>query len=228
MDAMTRRLIQLLLGLPLYGTGCAVMVAAGIGLDPWTVFAQGLSEVTGIGIGWMTNLIGLAVLALWIPLRQRPGAGTVLNILLVGTAMQLALSVLPRPSGFVPAAFMFAAGIVIVGFASGLYIGAHFGPGPRDGLMTGISARFGWPIWLSRTSVELSVLLVGWMLGGTIGIGTVAFALTIGPLAHAFLRVFDTRRIARAERPRAAEIPQPADSQCSRNVGQSLPARMWE
>jgi uncharacterized membrane protein YczE len=115
-----------------------------------------------------------------------------------------------------------------VGFASGLYIGAHFGPGPRDGLMTGISDRFGWPIWLSRTSVELSVLLVGWMLGGTVGIGTVAFALTIGPLAHAFLRIFDTRRTAPAERPRAAEIPQPADSQCSRNVGQSLPARMWE
>lgn len=195
---MTSRIVQLLVGLVLYGAGCAIMVRAGIGLDPWTVFAQGLSRQTGVGIGWVTNIVGFLVLLLWIPLRQRPGLGTVANILLVGTSMQATLAVFPAVDGFALQLIVFVAGMVLVAVASGLYIGADFGPGPRDGLMTGLHARFGWPIWAARLGVEASVLLAGWMLGGTVGIGTIIFALGIGPLVHRTLPLFDrTRRAAR-------------------------------
>ncbi len=195
---MTSRIVQLLVGLVLYGAGCAIMVRAGIGLDPWTVFAQGLSRQTGVGIGWVTNIVGFLVLLLWIPLRQRPGLGTVANILLVGTSMQATLAVFPAVDGFALQLIAFVAGMVLVAVASGLYIGADFGPGPRDGLMTGLHARFGWPIWAARLGVEASVLLAGWMLGGTVGIGTIIFALGIGPLVHRTLPLFDrTRRAAR-------------------------------
>lgn len=195
---MTSRIVQLLVGLVLYGAGCAIMVRAGIGLDPWTVFAQGISRQTGVGIGWVTNIVGFLVLLLWIPLRQRPGLGTVANILLVGTSMQATLAVFPAVDGFALQLIVFVAGMVLVAVASGLYIGADFGPGPRDGLMTGLHARFGWPIWAARLGVEASVLLAGWMLGGTVGIGTIIFALGIGPLVHRTLPLFDrTRRAAR-------------------------------
>ncbi|MCR2814442.1 membrane protein YczE [Microbacterium jiangjiandongii] len=204
---MTRRVLQLLVGLLLFGAGCALMVQAGIGLDPWTVLAEGISRQTGIGIGWVTNLLGFLVLLLWIPLRQRPGVGTVANIALVGTGMQLTLGVLPHPSGWVFQAAMFAAGLVAVGVASGLYIGARFGPGPRDGLMTGLNERLGWPIWACRLAVEATVLAAGWLLGGTVGIGTVLFALLIGPLVHTTLPWFDTRRRTVAD---ADIIPQRA------------------
>jgi uncharacterized membrane protein YczE len=167
------------------------------------VFAQGLSVRTGIGIGWVTNIVGFFVLLLWIPLRQKPGAGTIANILLVGTSMQLVLTVLPPAHGPVAQFAVLSAGIVLVAVASGLYIGAHFGPGPRDGLMTGMNARLGWPIWLCRAIVELTVLAVGWLLGGTVGIGTVLFAVLIGPLVHVALPLLDTRRApSHAPRPR--------------------------
>lgn len=191
---MTFRIVQLLVGLVLFGAGCAIMVQAGIGLDPWTVFAQGLSRQTGIGIGWIANLVGFLVLLLWIPLRQRPGIGTLANILLVGTSMQATLAVVPAVHGFALQLLVFIGGMVLVAVASGLYIGADFGPGPRDGLMTGLNARFGWPIWASRLGVEASVLLAGWLLGGTVGIGTVLFAAGIGPLVHRTLPLFDRRR----------------------------------
>lgn len=194
---MTSRIVQLLVGLVLFGAGCGVMVQAGIGLDPWTVFAQGLSLQTGIGIGWIANIVGFLVLLLWIPLRQRPGIGTIANILLVGTSMQATLAVLPAVHGFVVQVLVFIAGMVLVAVASGLYIGADFGPGPRDGLMTGLHARFGWPIWAARLGVEASVLLAGWLLGGTVGLGTVLFAVGIGPLVHRTLPLFDRRRRAR-------------------------------
>ncbi len=190
---MPRRVIQLLLGLPLYGFGCALTVVAGLGVDPWTVLAQGVSRQTGIGIGWVTNAIGLLVLLLWIPLRQRPGVGTLANILLVGTAMQVALWLLPSVDGFVARLAVLLAGIVCVAVASGLYIGARFGAGPRDGLMTGITSRFGWPTWLARTTVELTVLAGGWLLGGDVGLGTVLFAALIGPLVHVSLPLLHTR-----------------------------------
>lgn len=191
---MSRRVLQLLIGLVLYGTGCALTVEAGLGVDPWTVLAQGLSIRTGIGIGWVTNLVGVLVLLLWIPLRQRPGWGTIANVLLVGTSMQAALTVIPAVEGFFAQLLVLLGGIVLVAIASGLYIGAHFGPGPRDGLMTGMHTRLRWPIWVCRAIVEVSVLVIGWFLGGTVGIGTVLFAVLIGPLVHLALPLLDTAR----------------------------------
>lgn len=198
---MAMRIVQLIGGLVLYGAGCAFMVQAGIGLDPWTVFAQGLSVQTGVGIGWVTNIVGFFVLLLWIPLKQRPGIGTLANILLVGTSMQLTLEVLPAVHGFAPQLLLFLAGIAVVAVASGLYIGARFGPGPRDGLMTGLHTRLGWPIWLARLIVEVTVLAAGWALGGTVGLGTVLFAALIGLAVHVTLPLFDRR--AREPKPDA-------------------------
>lgn len=189
---MSRRIIQLLVGLVLYGAGCALTVEAGLGVDPWTVFAQGLSIHTGIGIGWVTNILGFFVLLLWIPLHQKPGVGTIANILLVGTSMQVVLTLMPPVAGLIAQIAVLLAGIGLVALASGLYIGARFGPGPRDGLMTGMHARFGWPIWMCRGGVELTVLAIGWLLGGTVGVGTVLFAVLIGPLVHIALPLLDT------------------------------------
>lgn len=193
---MTRRVIHLLVGLALYGAGCAFTVRAGLGVDPWTVLAEGISLRTGIGVGWIVNILGLAVMLLWVPLRQRPGIGTIANILLVGTSMQVVLTVLPPMTGLVPRFLLLAAGIVAVAIASGLYLGADFGAGPRDGLMTGIRARFGCPIWLARATVEITVLGIGWVLGGTVGIGTVAFAVAIGPLVHLMMPLLAIRGTA--------------------------------
>jgi uncharacterized membrane protein YczE len=190
---MARRVLQLLVGLVLYGAGCALTVEAGLGVDPWTVFAQGISLHTGIGIGWVTNIVGFLVLLLWIPLHQKPGVGTFANILLVGTSMQIVLWLIPPVAGLGLQIAVLMGGILLVALASGLYIGARFGPGPRDGLMTGLHARLGWPIWLCRGGVELSVLAAGWALGGTVGIGTVLFAVLIGPLVHVALPLLDAR-----------------------------------
>ncbi|WP_396641292.1 YitT family protein [Microbacterium sp.] len=192
-----RRLTQLMLGLILYGVGVAIVVVAGLGVDPWTVLAEGLALRTGIGLGWITNIIGLAVLILWIPLRQKPGLGTIANILVVGTALQFALPLVPSPENLLQSCALLLGGVALVGIAGGLYLGARFGPGPRDGLMTGISARWGWPLWLARTAVEITVLAIGWTLGGTVGVGTLVYALAIGPASHAALRLFDTQRPAR-------------------------------
>ena len=198
---MTRRVVQLLIGLALYGAGCALTLEAGVGVDPWTVFAQGISVRTGIGVGWVTNIVGFLVLLLWIPLRQKPGVGTIANILLVGTSIQGTLAIVPPIEGFLARILVFVAGVLAVAVASGLYIGARFGPGPRDGLMTGMHARLGWPIWLCRALVELTVLGIGWLLGGTVGLGTIVFALCIGPLVHVALPLLDTGRARRAPAP---------------------------
>lgn len=209
---MVRRVVQLLVGLVLYGTGCALTIEAGLGVDPWTVFAQGISIHTGIGIGWVTNVLGFFVLLLWIPLRQKPGVGTIANILLVGTSMQLALGVIPPVQGWVAQFAVLLAGIVVVAIASGLYIGARFGPGPRDGLMTGMHSRLGWPIFACRALVELTVLFLGWLLGGTVGVGTVLFAVLIGPLVHVALPLLDTRaRDAAGEPAVSTASARPAD-----------------
>lgn len=172
------------------------MVRAGIGVDPWTVLAEGLSLHTGIGIGWIANILGFLVLLLWIPLRQKPGIGTIANILLVGTSMQGTLAVMPAVAHLALQIAVFVLGMFLVAIASGLYIGADFGPGPRDGLMTGLNSRLGWPIWASRLGVEATVLLAGWLLGGTVGLGTLLFAVGIGPLVHRALPLFDRRRRA--------------------------------
>ena len=184
------RILQLVVGLVLYGIADALIIRAAIGVAPWTVFAQGLSNVTGLGIGLLTNIVGLCVLAFWIPLRQRPGLGTVLNVLLIGPSIELGLWLLPTVSELWQQALLFTAGLLLLAFASGIYIGARMGPGPRDGLMTGIHSRLGWPIWRGRALVEGSVLVVGWLLGGNVGVGTVLFAVLIGPLCGVTLRLF--------------------------------------
>ena len=178
------RLTRLVVGLFLFGFAVAMMLRAKVGVDPWTVFAEGLAITTGISIGWWVVIIGIAVLLLWIPLRQKPGLGTVLNALLVGPFMEFALLFVDTPDTLVQRWMVFLSGVLMLAIASGLYIGARFGPGPRDGLMTGANARYGWPIWIVRTSIEVTVLLIGWILGGDFGPGTIVFALTIGPLVH--------------------------------------------
>lgn len=190
---LTRRLVQLLIGLFLYGIAIALMVRAGIGLSPWDVLAQGLSLKTGIPFGFVTNLVGLVVLAFWIPLRQRPGLGTVLNVLLVGPSAQLGLDLLPQQTELWAQVLFFVAGLALLAVATGLYIGPRLGPGPRDGLMTGLHARTGRPIWMVRTAIEVTVLIIGWVLGGNVGVGTLAFALLVGPLCSVTLPFFAIR-----------------------------------
>lgn len=183
----TRRIAQLLGGLFLYGVGIALMVRAEIGVAPWDVLTQGISKQTGLPFGLITNLVGVLVLLLWIPIRQKPGVGTVLNVLLIGPSAQLVLWLVPLQTEFWVRIPLFIAGLLVVGIATGLYIGARLGPGPRDGLMTGLHAKLGWPIWLVRTIIEVTVLAIGWALGGNVGVGTVAFALLIGPIANVTL-----------------------------------------
>ncbi len=190
---LTRRIIQLLIGLFLYGIAISMMVRAGIGVSPWDVLAQGLSLKTGIPFGLITNLVGLVVLLFWIPLRQRPGLGTVLNVLLVGPAAQLGLWLIPQQTEPWVQVALFTAGLLLLAVATGLYIGPRLGPGPRDGLMTGLHARTGWPIWSVRTGIEVTVLIIGWTLGGNVGVGTLAFALLVGPLCSLTLPLFAIR-----------------------------------
>jgi uncharacterized membrane protein YczE len=181
---MTRRIIQLLVGLFLYGIAIALMVRGAIGVAPWDVLTQGIALRTGLSFGLITNLVGALVLLAWIPIRQKPGIGTVANVLLIGPSAQVGLWVVPELTGLPERIAVYALGLLLLAFATGLYIGARMGPGPRDGLMTGIHRRWGWPIWVARTSVELVVLTIGWLLGGNVGVGTLAFALLIGPMVH--------------------------------------------
>jgi len=181
------RIPRLIAGLILCGTGIALMVAADLGLAPWAVLDQGLSEHTGIPIGTMSIITGATVLMLWIPVRERPGIGTVLNILLIGITIDVVLAFVDTP-GSLPARLAYmTAGVALWGPGSGLYIGAGLGPGPRDGLMTGLARRGVGSIRAVRTGLEITVLIAGWLLGGTVGLGTLAFALTIGPNVQFFL-----------------------------------------
>ena len=200
-----RRIAQLLVGLFLYGVGLALMVRAGIGVAPWDVLSQGVSLRTGLPFGLVTNIIGAIVLLLWIPIRVRVGVGTVANVLLIGTCAQLGLSVIPQQTVPGLQALVFAGGLALVAVATGLYIGARLGPGPRDGLMTGLHRRTGWRIWIVRTGIEVIVLAVGWLLGGQFGVGTIAFALLIGPMVGVTMPLF---RIPETAAPRATdELP---------------------
>lgn len=192
---LARRLVQLITGLILCGVAIAMMVRAGLGLSPWDVLTQGVSLTTGWGFGLITNLIGLIVLLLWIPIRQRPGFGTVLNVALIGPSAQVGLNLIPQQTTLWTQSLMFAGGLGLMAIATGLYIGPRCGPGPRDGLMLGIHTRTGWPIWAVRTGIEATVLLVGWLLGGAVGVGTLAFALLIGPLCQLTMPLFAMRSI---------------------------------
>ena len=183
------RLAQLYSGLLLYGVSSSLLVLAGLGLDPWDVFHQGLSRTFGLAIGTWAILIGVVVLVLWIPLRQRPGIGTLSNVVLVGGTMDVVLGLVHAPHAMAARIACLVCGVFLNGIATGAYIGAGLGPGPRDGLMTGFAAR-GHSIRVVRTGIELTVLATGWLLGGTVGVGTVVYALAIGPLAHVFVPLF--------------------------------------
>ena len=187
---MPRRLFQLFWGLNLYGFAMAVMLRANLGLDPWDVLHQGLASRLGLSFGMTVNLVGAAVLLLWWPLRQRPGLGTLCNIAVIGTAVDLSLMILPTPDGYAMRCIWLASGIVLNGIAGGAYIGAELGPGPRDGLMTGFCRRTGWPVKWVRTSIEIGVLAIGWLMGGTVGLGTLLYAATIGWIVHHALPFF--------------------------------------
>jgi uncharacterized membrane protein YczE len=178
-----RRLIQLYVGLALYGISASMLLLAGLGVDPWDVLHQGLSRRLGLGVGTWAVIVGVLVLLLWIPLRQRPGFGTLSNVIIVGLVIDAVLATVPPVHGLLARVVVMCGGVILNGIATGAYIGAGLGPGPRDGLMVGLAAR-GHPIRTVRTCIELTVLLTGWLLGGTVGIGTVVYALGIGPIAH--------------------------------------------
>jgi uncharacterized membrane protein YczE len=183
---MRQQLVNLYLGLALFGVSLALMVEANLGLDPWDVLHQGLARRLDVSLGWIVIATGALVLLLWIPLHQRPGIGTVSNVVVIGLVVDAALVLIPRPEAVTLRIAFLGAGILLNGVGTGLYIGARLGPGPRDGLMTGLAAR-GLSIRGSRTLLEVGVLAAGWWLGGTVGVGTVAYALAIGPLAQFFI-----------------------------------------
>lgn len=202
--AVLPRLPGLLAGLVLFGVGIALMARSGLGLGPWEVFHQGIGRLTGIPLGTVSILVGIPILAAWWPLGERPGVGTLLNIALIGTSTNLTLGVLPAAEVILPQLAMMLAGVVTIAIGSGLYLASDLGPGPRDGLMTGLHHRFGWSIRRARTLIEVCVLAAGYLAGGTIGLGTVVFALGIGPLVQVALRVFD--RDGRVSRRRRAVL----------------------
>jgi uncharacterized membrane protein YczE len=199
------RLLWLYAGLTAFGLSLGLLVRARLGLDPWDVLSQGIARRTGIPIGWIVDAIGAVVLLAWIPLRQRPGLGTVSNVILVGLVLNAALELIPAPAGLIPRLLMLAAAIVLNAVATACYLGARLGPGPRDGLMTGLVAR-GHSLRTVRTAIELTVLVAGVALGGSAGIGTLAYAMAIGPLVHLLLPRFTVR----AESPGAAPEPPPS------------------
>jgi uncharacterized membrane protein YczE len=195
-----RRLVQLAIGLTMYGASSALLVQARLGNMPWDVLHQGLGNRLGLDFGTLSVIVGAVVLLFWIPLRQRPGIGTISNVVMVGLTANVFLHLLPAPGPLVERVSYLAAGIVLCGIATGMYIGALLGPGPRDGLMTGLAAR-GLSIRLARTGIEVVVVAAGFLLGGTLGIGTLVYALTIGPLVQVFMPWFAIR---------AAALPAPA------------------
>jgi uncharacterized membrane protein YczE len=204
---MARRLIQLYAGLVLYGTSMALQIRAGLGLDPWDVFHQGVTNHTSLSFGTVTMITGGAVLLGWIPLRQLPGLGTVSNVFVIGLSVDAALGLIPSAGPLPVQLLMLASGVFLNGVAGAAYIGAGFGPGPRDGLMTGLVRRTGRSVRLIRTSIEVIVLVTGWLLGGTVGLGTVVYAVSIGPLLHRLLPLLTAPRSPRS---RPSPAPQPA------------------
>jgi uncharacterized membrane protein YczE len=204
-EALTSRLLQLGVGLILYGISDGLLLAAALGADPWDVFSQGLSRSFGLAIGTWTIIVGALVLLLWIPLRQRPGLGTLANVVVIGVIVNEFLALVPVIHGVAARSLGMLAAVVLNGFATATYIGARFGPGPRDGLMTGWAAR-GHSLRLGRTTIEASALLAGWLLGGTVGVGTLVYALSIGPLVHVLLPRMTRSTVVYPERPAPGEI----------------------
>ena len=182
-------LLILCVGLWIFGTGDAVIVAAGVGNTPWTVLAEGIALMMDRTIGQATFFVSVAVLLLWIPLREKPGIGTILNAILIAVAIEYMLPILPTPEGAFETLLQVIGGIALVGIGSGIYLTANLGPGPRDGWMTGMQRASGYPIGNVRAAIEISVVIVGWSLGGTVGIGTVIFAMMIGPTVAVCLNI---------------------------------------
>lgn len=198
---LLRRLIALYTGLWMYGFSMAVMIRAGLGLDPWDVFHQGVARHVPISFGTVTAITGIAVLLAWIPLRQKPGLGTVSNVIVIAVSVDNGLRWLPHPHHLVLQIGAMVAAVLLNAFATVLYIGAGMGPGPRDGLMTGLVARTGWSVWPIRTAIEATVLVTGWLLGGSVGVGTVVYAFGIGPLIHLMIPLLDGGDPIAPERP---------------------------
>ena len=200
---MTRRLVQLFAGLLLYGISLAFVLRAGLGLAPWDVLHQGLAEILGTSVGTMVIAVSFVVLLAWIPLRQPPGFGTIANAILVGVSVDLTMLVLDDVTGWPWRVTLLVSGVLLNALATALYIGALLGPGPRDGLMTGLVRRTGRSVRVVRTALEAGVLVAGWLLGGTVGIGTVLYAVAIGPIVHVLL----PRLTVPARRPTTAGTP---------------------
>ncbi|MFT7869670.1 MULTISPECIES: membrane protein YczE [Amycolatopsis] len=182
-----RRSVQLLAGLALYGTSVALLTRAHLGLEPWGVLAEGVMKHTGLTFGTVTGVISVAVLLLWIPLRQRPGIGTVANVVVISVMVDVVRAFLPDQHELAWQITFLVGGVALNGFATATYVGARLGPGARDGLMTGLAARTGRSVRLVRTGIEVTVVAAGFLLGGTVGIGTLLYALAIGPLTQALL-----------------------------------------
>lgn len=187
---LARRTTQLLVGLFLMGFAIAFLVRSALGASPWDVLTQGLALHLPLTFGTITVITGAVVLLLWIPLKQKPGVATIVNMLAVGPAADVAFLVIPADVDLWLRIVYMVVGVVLGGVSTGMYLGARLGPGPRDGLMTGLNRVTGWPIWVVRTGMEVTVLIAGWLLGGVVGVGTVAFALLMGPLCQYFMRVF--------------------------------------
>ena len=205
-ERLPRRLVQLFAGLVLYGASAGMLLLAGLGVDPWDVFHQGLSRHTPVAVGTWSILVGVVVLLAWIPLRQRPGLGTVCNVVAIGAVIDLVLAVTPVPHALPVQVVLMVGGVVLNGVATAAYIGAGLGPGPRDGVMTGIAAR-GHSVRVVRTTMEVAVLVSGWLLGGTVGVGTVCYALGIGPIVHWLLPVMKIPARGDAAAARRVAVP---------------------
>ena len=188
-DVLPRRLAQLYAGLVLYGSSAALILLSSLGNDPWDVLHQGLSRQTGLGTGAWVTIVGALVLLLWIPLRQRPGLGTISNVVVIGVALDATVALVGHPEPLAARVAFLVVGVLLNAVATGMYIGARFGPGPRDGLMTGLAAR-GLSLRAVRTGIEVTVLVAGALLGGTVGVGTLLYAVSIGPLVHVLLPWF--------------------------------------
>jgi len=202
------RLVRLFAGLLAYGIAIALMIRGNLGASPWDVFGQGVARTTALSFGLCTIIISAAVLLLWIPLRQWPGFGTIANAVLIGVFADLGLSIIPQGASLPAQALLFIAGLFLLALASALYIGAGLGPGPRDGLMTGLVRATGRPVWMIRTGIELTVVVIGFLLGGVVGIGTLVFAVGIGPLTHLTLRWLRVDLHSRT--PGASDLVEPA------------------
>jgi uncharacterized membrane protein YczE len=204
---LPRRLIQLYAGLTLYGVSMALIIRSTLGNMPWDVLHQGLAGRLGWSLGTVSIVVGALVLLGWIPLRQRPGLGTVSNVVVIGLAVDAALAVVPAPTALPPRAGLLVAGVLLNAVATAAYIGVHLGPGPRDGLMTGLVRRTGGSVRLVRTSIEVAVVATGWLLGGTLGVGTVVYAVAIGPLVQVLLPRLSLSPASTPTRTGAAPLP---------------------